>query len=57
MKNRTQETLIKITTTHDRVEEVIDKILEIYRCSISPIRNSDRGGCFVYLTVIGEAEK
>ena len=54
--NRTPETTIKITGhTNERVDEITDKILEFYRCVVSPIREDDRGTVFVYLTVIGEA--
>lgn len=57
MKNRTLETIIKVTGSHESVDSAIDKICEIYRCAVSPIRPSDRGGYFVYLTVIGEVDK
>ena len=55
-KNRPIETTIKVTGPSDeRVNEVADKILDLYRCVVSPVRNGDRGTVFVYLTVIGEA--
>jgi len=54
MKNRTLETIIKVTGSHENVDSAIDKISDIYRCVVSPMRPSDRGGFFVYLTVIGE---
>ncbi|GAJ14105.1 unnamed protein product, partial [marine sediment metagenome] len=39
-----------------RVDEVTEKILEIYDCVVSPIREGDGGNSFVYLTVIREAK-
>ncbi len=55
MRKRTQETIIKVTSgSQESVDSAIDKICEIYRCAVSPIRSSDRGGYFVYLTVIEE---
>lgn len=57
MKNRTLETIIKVTGSHVNVDSAIDNISKIYRCVVSPIRPSDRGGWFVYLTVIGEVEE
>ena len=56
--NRTTETTIKITSDSDkRVDEITERILDLYRCVVSPIRDGDRGTVFVYLTVIGEAEQ
>ena len=55
-KNRPVETTIKVTgESHEKVDEITDRILELYRCIVSPVRDGDRGTVFVYLTVIGEA--
>jgi len=56
-KRREQGLQIKISGPYVKVDNAIDRILEIYKCSVSPIRNGDRGGCYVFLTVIGEVEE
>ena len=55
-QHRIPETTIKVTGPSDeRVDEIAERILELYKCVVSPIREGDRGTVFVYLTVIGEA--
>lgn len=57
-KRNTTETTIKITgPTLKGINDNIDKILQIYRCIVSPIRPGDNESFFVYLTIIGEVEE
>ncbi len=54
-QHRTPEDTIKITSSSDdRVNEIADKILELFRCVVSPVKDGDRGTVYLYLTVIGE---
>lgn len=55
---RPVEDVIKITARSiERVDELIDGVLEVFRCSITPIRDGNNGTFFVYLTVIGRVEE
>ena len=57
-KPRPVETTIKITSSSDdRVNEIADKILELFRCVVSPVKDGDRGTVYLYLTVLGEADE
>lgn len=58
VRDRRVEDTIKITArTPERVDEIIDKIIEIYRCVVSPIRNGNNGTFFTYLTIIAEVSE
>ena len=52
------EDVIKITARSvERVDELIDGVLEVFRCSITPIRDGGNGSFFTYLTVVGRVEE
>ena len=55
---RKTEDTIKITAhSVERVDEIVDRLLEIYRCVVSPIRDKGEGCAFCYLTIIEEMEE